>query len=104
MEYDYEYGEAFSEDFSYNGVRSSHHVRRPADPLYYHKRVAFTERVKETPRAVLLRLTDGLTVWVPKSVCRHWQPDSVWVHRATFERSLQTARQYQQQARVSMSG
>lgn len=62
------------------------------DPLYYHQRVPFTRMSNTTELAVELELPEGLTIWVPRSVCLNWGDGEVWIHAATLRKSMRTAR------------
>ena len=56
------------------------------DPLYYHRKLHFKAIQAQTEKAYLLRLSDDVGVWVPKSICRHFEESSVWVHSLTYSK------------------
>ena len=56
------------------------------DPLHYHRKLHFKAIQAETEKAYLLRLSNDVGVWVPKSICRHLEESSVWVHSLTYSK------------------
>ena len=60
------------------------------DSTYYHTYVKF-ELLRETAKAYLLCIK-GLTIWVPKKLCKSFTKNSAYIYTEVLEKNLSAAR------------
>ena len=58
--------------------------KRPRDPLYYHMHISFISRLGMSEKAIHIKYTENLNIWIPLSICRNIESDCMDVHREIF--------------------
>jgi hypothetical protein len=80
---------AIDEGFQWGAARKyqSGSAEFQRDRNFYHTRLKIKGIIRATDKAYLFKLSKGLGVWVPKSVCRRLRKRSVLIHAKTLEAS-----------------
>lgn len=63
------------------------------DPLYYHIWIDFVCILGRSEKAIHIKYTDNLNIWLPLSLCRDIRDDGMHVHQDSFYDLKQQAKE-----------